>query len=104
MDVGWGGSPGVVTVEPLQGRNGTTNVVLEFTKLTDGSERSFTLPFVLGDETVNITVKQVPEGGAEEEDLVCRFTERQVFGKGGGTLKCILQASADGRLVRISTG
>ena len=87
--------PEWLTVEPLQGRNGTTNVVLEFTKLTDGSERSFTLPFVLGDETVNITVKQVPEGGAEEEDLVCRFTERQVFGKGGGTLKCILQASAD---------
>lgn len=90
--------PDWLSVEPLQGKVGTTHTMLEFAELTDGKERSFVLPFVLGEETVNITVKQVPEGGVEEEEWVCRFTEKQVFGKGGGTLNCTLEASVDWEL------
>lgn len=80
-------------VEPLQGRAGTTHVVLEFAELTDGKARSFALPFVLGDETVDITVKQVPEGGVEKEDLVCRFGDNKILGVDGGELTRTLLVS-----------
>lgn len=87
--------PDWLSIDPLQGKAGTTNVVLDFAELEEEDARTFDLPFAFGDDLVNITVKQVPEGGVEEEESVCRFTERLVFGKNGGTLECILQTSED---------
>lgn len=86
-----------LTIDPLKGRAGTTDVVLEVEVLPDGQERTAELPFLLGDKVINITVKQTPDGREEEGDKgpVCRLIDQEIFGKVGGEMKCILEASAD---------
>lgn len=86
-----------LTIEPLEGKAGTTAVILVVTELPDDKERAMELPFVLSGKEVKITVKQTLEGGKDEEteEPVCRFAENKVFGKDGGSLTCILETSAD---------
>lgn len=84
-----------LTIQPLEGKAGTTAVTLIFNELPDDSERTMELPFVLGGKEVKITVKQTLEGGKEAEGPQCWFTENNVFGKDGGSITCTLQASAD---------
>lgn len=85
-----------LTIEPSEGKAGTTAVTLVFAELPDDKERAMELPFVLGEKEVKITVKQTLEGGKEEaEGPLCRFTENAAFGKSGGSLICTLETSAD---------
>ena len=88
--------PDWFTIEPSEGKAGTTGVVLNVEELADDQTRSIELPFVSGDEEVKITVRQTLEGEQEEEDEpVCRFVGNEVFEKEGGTLTYILETSAD---------
>lgn len=88
--------PDWFTIEPSEGKAGTTGVVLNVEELTDDQVRSIELPFVSGEKEVKIMVRQTLEGGEEEGDgPVCRFVGNEVFEKGGGSLTYILETSAD---------
>ena len=82
-----------VSVEPLSGRGGKTDVLVQFEELEGNKERSTDLSFVLGEENVLITVRQTMEDGAAGEELVCRFADNQVFGIEGGKMTRVVQAS-----------
>lgn len=83
-----------ISVDPLQGEAGTTDVTIHIDTLFGTEARSTVLPFQVGTQEVQITVRQTLEGDIAGAPFV-RFADDKMLGVDGGELVRIIQASDD---------
>lgn len=83
-----------ISVDPLRGEAGTTDVTIHIDTLFGTEARSAILPFQVGTQEVQITVRQTLEGDIAGAPVV-RFADDKMLGVDGGELVRIIQASDD---------
>lgn len=83
-----------VSIDPMQGKAGVTEVTVEIDALLGSEARVAVLPFILGEQEVDINVQQTLDGELPV-NVECTFVDAKTLDGAGGESVNTLRASGD---------